>query len=141
MLPRRRFLSALPLLLAVPASAHAEEAAKKEAGQAVDLLPVGMPVVVGGRLVNYVFVNVRILLTPGADVSRWRAKEPYFRDALVRAGHETPFVTPGDYEKIDAAKLGAALMRQAQAITGPGVVRGVVVLSQTPSHGAHAPHG
>jgi hypothetical protein len=138
---RRRLISALPLLLlAAPAAARAEGAAKKDPGQVVDLLPVGMPIVVGGELVNYVFVTVRLLLTPSADAMRWRAKEPYFRDALVRIGHETPFVLPSDYDKIDTAKLCAALLRQAQAIAGPGVVRGVVVLSQTPSHRARTPH-
>ena len=75
----------------------------------------------------------------GADVARWRAKEPFFRDALVRAGHATPFTRPDDYNVVDAAKLTAVMMREAQAIAGPGVVRSVVVTRQTPRHRVNLP--
>ena len=45
-------------------------------------------VVVNGQLVNYIFVNVRVNLTSRADVTKLReAKEPFFRDALVRDAH------------------------------------------------------
>jgi hypothetical protein len=139
---RRRFAAVLPLLLLAAARpAAAEEAPHKQVGQYVDLQPVGLPIVVDGRLVNYVFVDVRLNLTAGADTSRWRAKEPFFRDLLVRAGHQTPFTLPGDYEKVDAAKLAAVVLREAAAITGPGVIRSVVVTSQVPSHRARPPRG
>ena len=118
----------------------AEDAARKEVGQYVDLQPVGLPVNVDGLLVNYVFVNVRLNLAPGADTSRWRAKEPFFRDALVRAGHQTPFNAPGDYDKIDVARLVASVMRDAQAIAGPGVVRSVTVVRQVPRSRGRRPH-
>jgi hypothetical protein len=61
-----------------------------------------------------------------------REKEPYFRDALVRAAHRTPFTKAGDYSAIDEAKLAAAIVREASAIAGRGVVRSVVVTSQSP---------
>lgn len=137
---RRRFLSAFALLLAAaPLAARAQDKAKRTPDLTVDLQPVGLPIVVDGQLINYVFVNVRLFLTPQANVELWRGKEPYFRDALVRESHETPFVVPGDYEKIDAARLCATLQRAAQAITGPGVIKSVVVLSQKPSHRAYKP--
>jgi hypothetical protein len=128
---RRRALSALILILAAsPHVAHAEEAPHKQVGQYVDLQPVSLPIVVDGQLVNYVFVYVRLNLAPNADTSRWRAQEPFFRDRLVKSGYATPFTVRGDTNKIDAAKLSAALMRDAQAITGPGVIRSVVVTNQ-----------
>jgi hypothetical protein len=144
---RRRLLLALPLLpllAGAPARAAEEGAkkdgAKKEVGQFLDLQPVGMPVVVDGALVNYIFVDVRLNLAPSADPIRWRAKEPFFRDALVRAGHAAPFTLPGDYDHIDAAKLSAVMMREVAAIAGPGVVRSVVVTKQAPMHLARSPH-
>jgi hypothetical protein len=121
---RRAFLVSLPALFA----AGAAFAQAKEAGNYVDLAPVPMPVVVNGRLVNYVFVYIRIDLAPGADTPRWRDKEPYFRDALVRLGHRTPFTWPTDYTRLDEARLKAALFQAASAITGPGVVAGVEIL-------------
>jgi hypothetical protein len=122
---RRAFILALPLALTAGA---AGAQTKPAAGQFVDLAAVGLPVVVNGRLVNYVFVYARIDLTPGADVVRWRDKEPYFRDALVRAGHRAPFTLASDYTRLDEARLKATLFQAAVAITGPGVVAGVELL-------------
>ncbi len=121
-------------LLAVAGAAHAGEKPEKakEAGQYVDLQPVAMPIVVDDRLVNYVFVYVRVNLKSGADVGKIRDKEPAFRDALVRDGHRTPFVLANDWSKIDEAKLIATMTRDAGAIAGPGVVASVTVTSQTP---------
>jgi hypothetical protein len=143
---RRRLLACAFLaaaLAAGPAAASGEKAAgekgDKLVGQYVDLQPMALPVVVDGRLVNYIFVTVRLNLAANADTSRWRAKEPYFRDALVRAGYATPFTVPNEPDKIDVARVSAALMRAATGIAGPNVVRSAVVTSQKPSRRARAP--
>ena len=133
---RRTLLAAaVALTAAVPAHAAEEKKGKDEkgdVGQYVDLQPVGLPIVVKGELVNYVFVYVRLNLTSGANASKLREREPYFRDALVRAGHRTPFTLASDWSKIDAPRLTAALRRDAVAIAGPGQIKSVVVTSQTP---------
>ena len=121
---RRDLLASLPLVLA----AGAAMAQTKEAGQFVDLSPVALPVVVRGKLINYVFVYIRINLTPGADLARWRDREPYFRDALVRLGHRTPFTVSTDYTRIDEPRLKAALFQAAAAITGPGMIASIEIL-------------
>lgn len=140
---RRALIAAAVLLMAVqPAAASGggkKEAAPKDVGQYVDLAPIGLPIVADGQLVNYVFVYVRINLTGSANTSLWRAREPYFRDALVRAGHRTPFTLKADYQKIDTERLSASLMRDAVAIAGRGVVKSVVVTSQAPRHRARVP--
>jgi len=130
---RIRLLVALMPLVILASSAHAsgdKKAPKQDVGQYVDLQPLAMPIVVKGELLNYVFVYVRLNLTSGANVARLRDKEPYFRDALVRAAHRAPFVVPTDYQKVDEAKLTAAMMREATAIAGPGQIRSAVVTSQ-----------
>ena len=124
---RRALIAGLTLAALAAGAAHAEPP-PKAGGQFVDLAPVAMPVVVKGRLVNYVFVYVRINLTQGADTPHWRDKEPYFRDALVRLGHRTPFTVPPDYTRIDEARLKAAIYQAALAITGPGVITGVEIM-------------
>ena len=129
---RRLLILALPLVaLAAPASA-ADDKKPKVVGNYVDLQPVAMPIIVGGQLVNYVFVYVRLNCTGGADVIPLRTTEPFFRDALVRLGHRTPFTVPGDWQRIDEARLSAALLHDAQTIAGPGNVASVVVTSQAP---------
>jgi len=135
---RRALLAAL-LTFAATAGHASEKEAKGDVGMYVDLQPVGMPIVVNRQLVNYVFVYVRINLTSGANVSRLREKEPFFRDALVRAGHRTPFTLASDYGAVDVPKLTAALTRDATAIAGPGQIRSVVVTSQAPRRRARVP--
>lgn len=128
----KRALFLAMTLLAFGASTQAAEKPEAVVGQYVDLQPVAMPIVVDGRLVNYVFVYVRINLQGGADVSKIREKEPFFRDALVRDAHRTPFIVPGDWQKIDEPKLIAAMTRDAAVIVGPGVLASVAITSQTP---------
>ncbi|HQT54125.1 MAG: hypothetical protein Q7U11_25570 [Phenylobacterium sp.] len=133
---RRALIALAPLaLIAAPARASAPKkpAAAATDGQYVDLAPVALPIVVRGLLVNYVFASVRIQLSAMANTSKLRTKEPYFRDALVRAAHRSPFFTLAtDYTKIDEAKLKAVLLREAIAIGGAKEVKGVAVLSQSP---------
>jgi hypothetical protein len=124
MLRRRDLLASLPALFA----AGAVVAQTKEAGQFVDLSPVALPIVANGRLVNYVFVYIRINLTPGADLAHWRDREPYFRDALVRLAHRTPFTVPTDYTRADEARLKVALLQVASVITGPGAIASIEIL-------------
>ena len=140
--PRFASILALGALALAPLPAHAsdrKDEGKGDVGQYVDLQPVGLPIVVNRQLVNYVFVYVRINLTSGANVSRLREKEPFFRDALVRAGHRTPFTKANDLGAVDVAKLTAALGRDAAAIAGPGQIRSVVVTSQAPRRRARLP--
>jgi hypothetical protein len=136
---RRLGLITSLIVLASPALASAPPKGKATAGQYVDLAPMGLPIVGQGRLVNYAFVNVRLNLAASADPAKLRAKEPYFRDALVRLGHRTPLNRSDDYMKIDEARLRAALMREVSAIAGPGAIRSVVVTSQTPRHRVASP--
>lgn len=133
---RRALIAALPLMLLATSVGASEERKKKDdktpVGQYVDLSPVALPIVVDGRLVNYVFAYVRINLVTSANSVKLREKEPYFRDALVRAAHRTPFTKADDYSVVDEAKLSAAIVREASAIAGRGVVKSVVVISQSP---------
>ena len=130
----RALILAVSLLFvaAVPArAAEKEGAAKPPTGQYVDISPVAVPVIWNGRLINYVFTYVRVNLGPNADAIGTRTKEPYFRDALVRLAHRTPFTRLDDFTHIDEAKLKAALTPAVIAIAGPKVVTNVVVTSQT----------
>ena len=137
---RRALFAAALVLAAQPALASAKKGeGKVEVGQYVDLSPVAMPIVVDGQLVNYIFVYVRINLTRGANSVKLREKEPFFRDALVRAGHRTPFTKADDYMVVDTVKLSSTLQREAAAIAGPGMVRSVVVTSQAPKKRAGVP--
>ena len=130
----------LALSVAQPALAEGEAKPVENTDQSVKISPVALPVLVDGHLANYVFVTVKVLLNPGANALALSDKEPYFRDALVRAAHRTPFVIRNDYNRIDEAKLKAALYPEAVRIAGPGAVRGIEVLSQQAQHRVASPH-
>lgn len=123
---------ALALVFAFFATTVAAADKKEDVGQNIAVSPVALPIVVNGKVVNYIFVTIRLELAPMANTSKLREKEPYFRDALVRAGHRTPFTLPSDLTRIDEVRLKAVMMREAQVIAGPGAVRAVVLVSQAP---------
>jgi hypothetical protein len=127
---RRRDLLAAAPVVALAGVAKAEE--NKKVGQYVDISPVALPIGVNGRLLNYIFTTVRINLAPRADPNKLREKEPYFRDALVRAAHRDPFTLPTDYNRLDQAKLKSTLMREAAAIVGAQNLASVEVMSEAP---------
>lgn len=120
-------------LLALPAAAAAA-AAPATPEHTVLMSPVALPVVANGRVVNYVFVTLRLGLARNADSARLREMEPFFRDALVRAGHRTPFVRPDTYAALDDPRLKQSLLRDAAAIAGPGQVVSVEVIREQPQH-------
>ncbi|WP_312594645.1 hypothetical protein [Brevundimonas sp.] len=93
---------------------------------------LGLPVIDGGRLRNYVFVALRLELGAGKTMEQIKPKEAFFRDALVRAAHRTPFTVPGDWTRLDERALSAALVSASAAISGRGSIRRVEVVSQTP---------
>jgi hypothetical protein len=125
--------AALVLLTASAGVAQADDKPKAAAdGQYIDVSAVALPVIVDGLVRNYVFVAVRVDLTSSANTSKLREKEPYLRDALVRAAHRAPFNKPGDMNHVDEARLITSLTRDAGPIVGPGAFKDVRVLSQTP---------
>lgn len=131
-----RSLALFPLIAVLAASSalaadHGAKTPETAVGQYVDLATVALPVVWEGRLINYVFVSVRLNLRGNADSVTLRAKEPFFRDALVRAAHRKPFTRIDDFAKLDDKALSATMMGEAARIAGAGVVTSVVVTSQT----------
>jgi hypothetical protein len=131
---RRRDLIAASAAMPVLAAGGAAVASDTPApgGQSLNMPGVGLPVIVGGRLRNYVFVSLRLHLGGSATPESMRTKEAFLRDALVRAGHRTPFVVADDWTRIDPAALSASLMRAAATIAGRGQVARVEVVSQAP---------
>ncbi|WP_374516135.1 hypothetical protein [Brevundimonas sp.] len=127
---RRRYIIAAPVALGAAPAAASE--AERASGATLNISGVGLPVIAGGRLRNYVFVSLRLHLGGSATPESMRLKEPFLRDALVRAGHRTPFVVADDWTRLDETALSASLMRAAAGIAGRGAVARVEVVSQAP---------
>ncbi len=140
---RRRDLIAASFAAPVLATGSQAHAGDKPAagGASLGIAGVGLPVIAGGRIRNYVFVSLRLHLGGSATPESMRPKEAYLRDALVRAGHRTPFVVDGDWTRLDAAALTASLMRSAASIAGRGAVTRIEVVSQAPRRRTGVPAG
>lgn len=136
---RRALLAApLALLAARPAFARSSKAKGKEGegeeapDPVIKLQSMALPIIVGGKLVNYVFVQMTITLKPGVLVTVFEGKEPMLRDAIVREAHNKPFVRPDSYVALDEARLKASVLREANGLVGPGKAALVTVVKQTP---------
>ena len=132
---RRRDLFALgsiALAGATATAASAGDAPAPTADASLNIAGVGLPIIADGRIRNYVFVTVRLYLGGGQTLETMRTKEPFYRDALVRAAYRTPFVLADDWSRIDAAAVSAMLMRVAPGLSGSGSVTRAEVALQTP---------
>lgn len=136
---RRTLIAAGTTVALAPRMALASDP-KPGAAPALEIENLGLPVIADGRLRNYVFVEVRLLIAAGQPQEAVRVKAPYLRDALVRAAHATPFTRPNDWNSLDATALSAAMMRAATAIVGRGMVTRVELVAQTPRRRLRAPN-
>ncbi|WP_245159501.1 hypothetical protein [Brevundimonas intermedia] len=118
--------------VAKASSASASSSDAPAAPAALSIAGLGLPVIEGGRLRNYVFVSLRLELGVGKTVEQMRPKEAFFRDAIVRAAHKTPFTVAGDWTRLDERALSAALISASTAIAGRGSVLRVEVVAQNP---------
>ena len=129
---RRDLIAASVALPSFAAVTIADASDTPTSGASLAIAGVGLPIIAGGRIRNYVFVSLRLHLGGSATPESMRPKEAFLRDALVRAGHRTPFVVADDWTRIDTAALSASLMRAAVSIAGRGAVTRVEVVSQAP---------
>jgi hypothetical protein len=134
----RRALLLAPLALFMATPALAGHGKKKEGeGEAapdpvITLQSMALPIIVGGKLINYVFLQMSITLKPGVLVTVFEGKEPILRDAIVREAHTKPFVRPDSYVALDETRLKASVVRETNGLIGPGKVAMVTVVKQTP---------
>ncbi|PHS29540.1 MAG: hypothetical protein COA85_00130 [Robiginitomaculum sp.] len=67
----------------------------------VDIPVVVAPIAVNGHLVNYAFLNIRVVLEKSVDTWKMRTKAHFMRDAVLRAAHESPFGKSGERTLLD----------------------------------------
>ena len=102
----------------------------------MDAQYLAVPVVRDGRLVNYLFVSIRIQIAPGVDIWRTRERAQFLRDALVRASHANVLADPEDPNALNQA-LAIQVYRQAAAQTlGAQAVTAVTIVSTYSSLGS-----
>ena len=128
---RRAFLTA-GLVAAAATSAQAAEEAESDGPGAYDLTVVGLPVVVNERIINYIYVRLRLHVAVGTEPMSLRDKDPHIRDSLVRMGHRRPFTIDSDRNRLNGAAMAGHVMATAIRVCGRGVVTRVEVIGQQP---------
>lgn len=118
-------------MLAGHSAAFAQPSAPQEAESArtMDAPYIAVPVVRDGRLVNYLFVSVRVDIANGVDLWRTRERAHFLRDALVRAAHATPLADPQHDDRLNQAAAIAAFRTAAAQALGPRAVRNIQILT------------
>ena len=96
---------------------------------------LAVPVVRNGQLVNYLFVSVRIEISPQVDLWRTRERAQFLRDALVRASHANDLSDPNDVNALNEARAIAVYRQAAIASLGARAVGGVSIVSTFSSQG------
>ncbi len=134
----KKLLSVMAFGLLIAATdVRADEPAKEVTEPSVQLANIGIPVFTGHTVSNYLFLSIKIHLTPKAPEAKYRDMEPYFRDAAVRAASKTSFADPKHSDKLDVPRFQAAMMTAFAQVTGPGMIKQVEVVTQNAEHPAH----
>lgn len=108
----------------------------EDASRSMDAPFLAVPVVRDGQLVNYLFVSIRIQISPRVDLWRTREKAQFLRDALVRAGHANQLGDPSDINALNQP-LAIQVFRQAAIQSlGADAVAGLTIVSTYSSLGS-----
>lgn len=123
-------LFVLAAVLAAPVVAYAEDKPVADGidPREVELPAIVMPISVDGKLVNYLFVTLKVRVAPKADPWKIRDKAHVARDALVRAVHATPMTDPNNLKDFDRRKMQTVLKPALDRAFGAGTIESMRVI-------------
>lgn len=113
-----------------------EEGGEQLSSRSMDAPYLAVPVVRDGQLVNYLFVSIRIEISPSVDLWRTRERAHFLRDALVRASHGNDLVDPSDNNILNEARAIAVYRAAAVQALGERAVSGVSIVATYSSQGS-----
>lgn len=116
-----------------------KEKAPSEADLRLDITGLGLPVLENGRVINFIFVRIRINMNPGISKPDIDAGDPFIRERVLRAAYRTPLNTGNELMALDTEKLTAVTLREARAYYGAARVRSVEIRDQKPQKRIYRP--
>ena len=135
-LTRRALIASAMLAMAGPALANSPKKKEGKEGEEaapdpiVKLQPIAIPIIVDGRLLNYVFINLSLKLAATVPTTAMDGQEPLLRDAIVKLAHNSPFTAADTYNEVDAVKFKSAVLSEATKLLGKGKVASVEITKQ-----------
>jgi hypothetical protein len=118
-------------LLLSPLSA-ARAAQEDASARAIELSSIPAPVFSNGKLQNYFFVTVRVVVANGENVVKLRERSHFVRDAFVRRLHAASVGAPGRSDEINEKALLGAIEAAAKQVLGERAVARVEIVSAEP---------
>jgi hypothetical protein len=119
-----------------PVKAKGGEGDQELSSRSMDAPYLAVPVVRDGRLVNYLFVSIRVEIAAGVDLWRTRERAHFLRDALVRASHAHDLADPGDDNLLNEARAIQVYHAAAVQALGERAVAGVSIVASYSSQGS-----
>ncbi|WP_022698025.1 hypothetical protein [Euryhalocaulis caribicus] len=98
-------------------------------GRGVEIPTLVVPVFEDGRLLNYVFVSVRLQVADGVDPWKVRGRTHYVRDAMIRAAHKQSLGADGNGRALDREKAAKVWMATANETLGGESITGIHFLT------------
>ena len=111
-------LSPISARLTPAAFAAGSKESEREANRSVELNAIVFPVIIDGRLVNYLFINARLIVADGKDTWKFREKKHIIRDALLRATHRKSVHLEGYPGRLDQALAEKLCVEAANDVVG-----------------------
>ncbi len=112
------------------------EGGEQLSSRSMDAPYLAVPVVRDGQLVNYLFVSIRIEISPAVDLWRTRERAHFLRDALVRASHSGDLADAQDDNALNEARALEAYRAAAIEALGERAVAGVNIVATYSSQGS-----
>ncbi len=128
-------LSGLANASAPPPAKADDGAAAGATARSMDASYLAVPVVRDGRMVNYLFVSVRVEIAAGVDLWQTRERAHFLRDALVRACHGADLSDPQDSNALNEAHAIDVFRAAAVQALGPSAVGAVSIIATYSSRG------
>ena len=125
---KNRFLFLMVVFMGIIASsitsplmpvAHAASSDdEKEANRSVEINAMVFPVIIDGRLGNYLFINCRLIVADGKSTWKYREQAHIIRDALLRATHRQSVHLEGYPGRLDQALAEKICIDAANEVLG-----------------------
>jgi len=93
----------------------------------VEMEPLTAPFIRDGKFAQYVVLVVNLEVANDTNAEIVQSEMPRLRDAFVRELHALAAMRPADQRLINVARVKARLLAGANRVTGPGVVRDVLI--------------
>jgi len=121
-----------------PAKAKSKEGGEEAAAssRSMDAPYLAVPVIRDGQLVNYLFVSIRIEISPNVDLWRTREKAHFLRDALLRASHSNDLASAEDTNVLNEAQAIAVYRAAAVQALGERAVGSISIVASYSSLGS-----